>query len=408
MAENIMNGSPLKVLIVDDEQLVRKGLRMTVDWSKHGMVVVDDAANGSLGWQRFLDLGPEIVITDIVMPEMDGIELAQRIRRSCPDTKIMFLSCHRDFAYAQQGIQLGISDYIVKTSMDDDQIDEVLDKVRREMEKARDLKVHQSADAEPKEQTGPLEKWFMLQDRNAGAEVLTHLEGGWSWMADGGGIFHLYTHRAAGGTAGAERAVLQQISESPFLMDGEGRRLVQCPDNSVFLLCSREEAELCEEVLLQLKLAEELLEWRKAGPVNGKEQWMQAVQLLLRLRLIEQETELQSSMHQEDIYQAIDYIKSNLHLDPRAGEIADRIGVSRSYFSTIFKEATGSSLIEFISRQKLIRAQKLLSMTALRSEDIAGKIGINDVKYFSKWFKKYAGVSPGQYRDQTKRRINQI
>lgn len=135
MAENTVNEPYIKVLIVDDEQLVRKGLRLTTDWAKHQMIVVDDAPNGSIGWDKFLEHRPHVVITDIVMPEMGGIELAQKVKSEAPDTKILFLSCHKDFDYAKQGIQIGITDYIVKTSLDEEKLDECLDHLHQEIAK---------------------------------------------------------------------------------------------------------------------------------------------------------------------------------------------------------------------------------------------------------------------------------
>ena len=84
--------SSIKVLIADDESIVRKGLKSTVPWAKYGMEVVADAANGRKAWEAFQEHQPQVVITDIVMPEMDGIELARRAAELDPDIKIMFIT----------------------------------------------------------------------------------------------------------------------------------------------------------------------------------------------------------------------------------------------------------------------------------------------------------------------------
>jgi YesN/AraC family two-component response regulator len=116
----------IKVIVVDDEYIVRKGLIATVNWKKYNMEVVADASNGHKGWEVFLEHSPEVVITDIVMPEQNGIELARRIKQAVPNTKILLLSCHRDFEYAQEGIKLGASGYILKTAFQDDEFEEYL------------------------------------------------------------------------------------------------------------------------------------------------------------------------------------------------------------------------------------------------------------------------------------------
>ena len=86
---------PINVLIVDDELLVRQGLRSTIDWARYGMQVAGEAANGEAALDLYERLQPEVIITDIVMPRMDGIALAKEIRRRDPHCKILFLRLPR-------------------------------------------------------------------------------------------------------------------------------------------------------------------------------------------------------------------------------------------------------------------------------------------------------------------------
>ncbi|NOV01105.1 response regulator transcription factor [Paenibacillus planticolens] len=396
MAENTINEPYIKVLIVDDEQLVRKGLRLTTDWTKHQMIVVDDAPNGCVGWDKFLEHRPHVVITDIVMPEMGGIEFAQKVRKEAPDTKILFLSCHRDFDYAKQGIQIGITDYIVKTSLDEQKLDQCLDLLHQEIDK----QLAKRADAVPYPPTvehSELAGWLLDKKQTARNQFMQRLEKEWKWMTSEGYIFHIFLE----GDSPSKRS--EVVSELFLPMtDQQDMLLLQSGEENYFLICCSQGLQACSEELLRSKINNGSIGWRQAGPIMSPDQWMSSVHRLHRLRHIEQELELANDAHKEDILNAIDYIDLHLHQDLRAAEIASKIGVSRSYFSTIFKEATGSSLISFISDRKLERAKALLRSTSFRADEIAEKVGINDAKYFSKWFKKSASLTPGQYRLQTK------
>ncbi|RDU37103.1 hypothetical protein DRW41_10490 [Neobacillus piezotolerans] len=128
-----MNRAAIKVLIVDDDTIVRRGLKATVDWERFGMAVVGDAPNGKRGWEEFLRHEPDVVITDIVMPEENGLEFSQKVKAFRPRTKILLLSCHKDFEYAQAGLKLGASGYLLKTDFDDKELNQFLAAFQNEL-----------------------------------------------------------------------------------------------------------------------------------------------------------------------------------------------------------------------------------------------------------------------------------
>ncbi|WP_286230720.1 response regulator transcription factor [Neobacillus mesonae] len=250
----------IKVIVVDDEYIVRKGLIATINWGKYNMEVVADAANGVKGWEQFLEHTPEVVITDIVMPEMNGIELARKIKQEAPHTKILLLSCHRDFEYAQEGIKLGASGYIVKTAFQDDEFEEYLATFAKEIEREK-------AENPP----------------------------------------HIY----------------QKV---------------------------------------------------------GHDAWPDPIQ------------------------KAVQLITKDLSKSHSSADIAYEVGLSRSHFSTLFKKSVGESFSDFTEKLKLTAACELLESTSFTLQEIGEKIGIQDGKYLSKWFKKCTGETPSEYR-QTKRRV---
>ncbi|WP_313892307.1 response regulator transcription factor [Psychrobacillus sp.] len=107
-----------KVLIVDDELLIRQGIKHSINWEKEGFQIVGEAANGEEALRLIETLQPHIVITDMVMPVMDGVELTKEIKEHYPQIEIIILSSFGDFNYVRSTFQLGISDYILKPQLE--------------------------------------------------------------------------------------------------------------------------------------------------------------------------------------------------------------------------------------------------------------------------------------------------
>lgn len=105
---------PLKVLIVDDEYLIRNLLRMRIDWEQQGMTIIGEASDAAEALEQVELLRPDIVFTDIYMPKMDGIELSGILMERYPNIKIVVVTGHDEFEYARQSVKLGISDFILK------------------------------------------------------------------------------------------------------------------------------------------------------------------------------------------------------------------------------------------------------------------------------------------------------
>lgn len=104
----------LKVLIADDEIQIRKGLRMKIDWEQEGFEIVAEAANGKEALEKLEQHQIEILITDVRMPMMDGIELVKQCHLDYPDLKMIVLSGYSDFDYAKSTMQVGVRDYLLK------------------------------------------------------------------------------------------------------------------------------------------------------------------------------------------------------------------------------------------------------------------------------------------------------
>jgi two-component system response regulator YesN len=105
---------PYKVFFVEDEIVTREGIRDNVDWKGNGFEFCGDAPDGEMALPLIKTVNPDVLITDIKMPFMDGLELCKIVRECMPGIKIVILSGHDEFEYAQQAIQLGVKEYLLK------------------------------------------------------------------------------------------------------------------------------------------------------------------------------------------------------------------------------------------------------------------------------------------------------
>jgi two-component system response regulator YesN len=104
----------IKVFLVEDEIVMREGIKNGIDWEKEGYDFVGEAGDGELAYPLIQKTRPDILLTDIRMPFMDGLELSRLVRKELPDTKIIILSGYDDFQYAKEALRLGVTDYLVK------------------------------------------------------------------------------------------------------------------------------------------------------------------------------------------------------------------------------------------------------------------------------------------------------
>ena len=99
----------VKVYLVEDEIIIRQSIKNSIDWEKEGYEFVGDASDGELALPVILKEKPDILITDIRMPFMDGLELSRMVKAELPDIKIVILSGYDDFEYAKQAIKIGVA-----------------------------------------------------------------------------------------------------------------------------------------------------------------------------------------------------------------------------------------------------------------------------------------------------------
>lgn len=132
-----------RVMIVDDEYIIRQGIEYLLDWEKEGFLLVGDAMNGEEALMKIEELRPDIVLSDIVMPKINGIDLTKTIQQKYPNIKVIILSSYSDFDYVKHTFQNGAVDYILKPTLNPEELLKALRKVTSQMDK-RSFQNHQS------------------------------------------------------------------------------------------------------------------------------------------------------------------------------------------------------------------------------------------------------------------------
>ena len=126
-----------RIMLVDDEEEVRKAIMRKMDWEQLGFVLVGDAENGEDALEQLEQLEPDVVMTDIRMPYMDGLTFTGKIREKYPSVKILIFSGYDDFEYARQAISVGVEQYLLKP-ITRSALQKVLVEIREKIENQRE------------------------------------------------------------------------------------------------------------------------------------------------------------------------------------------------------------------------------------------------------------------------------
>lgn len=350
-----------QVLVIDDDKLARKGLISLIPWEKYGMEIAGDVANGALALQ-FIETHPvDLAVVDLTMPVLSGLEFICECRARGISMDYIVLSAHEDFTYVQKALRLGVLDYISKLQLEPEECGEVFlraaEHIRRRKEivqvSGRTNRENTESVVVPEEK----EQWKKLWEATSSL----------TWVYNAEETQKLLELRKA--------IPASQKQEYRYTM-----QTLQGIQNAFGIVMEEQEYEnLQEPEKLTEKIRQDL--WRRVEYGEG-----QAVTETLILKAV--------------IFIADHLVDSEL----KAEQIADAVGMSRSYFSVCFKKCTGYSMNSYIRKERIALACRLLQENPQTSaEQMADAVGYHDEKYFVKLFQQSMGVSFAEYKRQLKR-----
>lgn len=164
----------LKVFLVEDEVVVREGIKKIIDWKSHGYDFCGEASDGELALPMIEKLQPDIIISDIKMPFMDGLELSKRIKKEFPWMEIIVLSGYEEFEYAKKAIKIGVAEYLTKPINGEALLEEV-DALAVKIEEKRKERENKEKYEKEMEENSKEEQKKLFQSLVTGSQSVTEL-----------------------------------------------------------------------------------------------------------------------------------------------------------------------------------------------------------------------------------------
>ncbi len=410
----------INMIIADDELIIRQGL-MTIPWNNYGIEVVGVASNGEEAYGMSISANPQILLTDIKMPGMDGLRFIENVRKKMPDVKAILLTGYQDFQYAHSAIQLGATGYVLKPSDPDEIVAMVLkakqqieDESRDRAEKAQMLQKVSNA------RSVVLNSYLqdLLFGRVQESETILEecREMGYTpgdcvvmvieLKAEPGDITPELLVKIKGEIASAAfpdyRSIILDIHPSSYCAIHEVAGTEEDAKEKMLVLALAMEnilrnkygmsvaigiSRLCKRITDLHRMFNQAVNCLRMGPACGKGNI---------LHVGDFKEGLQNKKVINDI---LSYIEKNYTDEISLISVSEHVHMNYIYLSRLIKKETGETFLDILTKTRMKKACELLANQDFKSYEISFRVGIKDPGYFSQVFKKYCGMTPSEYRE---------
>ncbi len=393
-----------KILIVDDEYLVRRGLRETVDWSVLDAEIVAECENGRQAIAEVERCRPDLIISDVRMPVMDGLAMAEKLAEMNFDGAVIFYSGYSDFEYVRKAMEYGVSGYVLKPEENDlltRKAAETIAVLEERRKKSNALQSLSSGAAYIKEiYFRKLEEGVddrSLRDQLSVLNISlprsgTVLYGKALRMLDAA-FEELYrallraldNFKAVGDCSREKFIIVTGLTDADALRECAERLYGECGKNASFACVGLSgafgaHADLCTAAAQAKAAASPVFEvggvfsFAEAGMRGGK-----------KLKKIAED--------------ALALIVAHYSEKITVKWAADKLFISESHLMHEFKEETGATFNECLTYYRIAKAKELLAQGKMRINEIAAAVGFADGRYFGQVFKERVGITPSEYID---------
>ncbi len=405
------------LMIVDDDEIIREGLVHNIPWEENGLKVIATARNGKEGLQLALEYKPCLILSDIRMPFMDGLEMAEAIKAEDPTVKVIFLTGYDEFDYAKKALALKATDYILKYAENDEILQAAL-KANIEWQKE-----HQLQGMVDRSQQILKEKFLrellVAEEANPNPPVFMD-NGNIKLLGKQFMVIVLAVEPREGQKAILSNSLADFCQELLFATKASWE-LVRIEKKIIVVFGDSEEG-ISPAVYLE-PLSKDL--YRQLSEYYpGHQTWIgvgEGCEELSKMSQPYQEAlaayEIQNSLgeagityfqrigeteNQQRLRKILDYVRIHFgETDLTLTKLAKEINICPAYISTIFKKYHKVNFSDYLVQLRMGKAQELLAKTNLMTYEVAEKIGYSNPQYFSVLFKKYTGLTPTEFKNHS-------
>ena len=388
-----------RLIIVDDEQPIRMGLKNMVDWKSIGYELVGDFSDGSEALEYVAHHPVEVVLTDIKMNEVSGIELAEQLYRNFPDITVVFLSAYDDFEYARKAINFNVAGYLLKTASTDEILHFMKDVLERFVQKMY-LKIDDNLKRDDilykREQVAD----EILENKYEGAQkILEALLSADIPLSATDTVMTVFSVEANDGYEKWKYGLdgFYNAIRNFFYYFTESDTYFLCKVQNPILIIMLSDKEKDDNYVSDLEnnISSMLNIGIKLNMMDKYESLCQKIQIDDILNINTQNTIL--------VKRIISFISENIDKKLSASDVSDALNYSAEHLSRVLKKETGKTLSNYITEAKMLEAMRLFEK-GLYVYEACEKVGYKSVQHFGGVFKNFTGVTPREYRTQIERK----
>lgn len=410
-----------KTLLVDDEELVIDGMKRRIDWDSLGISICGSANDGQEALAIALKAHPNIVITDINMPIMDGLMLIEDLKKNNIECEILVLSGYSDFEYAQKAMHYGVSDYLLKPCSTEDIICAV-NEIKKKLDQNK--------------QTKQLMNELLYSKQRNDAILLSNL----------------FISILEGKTLATANSAKQLINLVPSLQNASFRIAIVETQDKIDDSSLAIGLNICNDILqkhsagfaekLSLDCFAIMLIEKTLNKTNNLSQILKSIErsiqsylnVQIHIFMSELSNDLyalstlynQATMCLQNKYlfsdnsilsfellkktksinvnknsisaNIIKYIEKNYAKNISLDDIANEVYLTPNYITTLFKRDTGTTYKKYLTNIRIVHAKRLLKDPKIKIRDIAYMVGYDNDEYFCRVFKQAVKYTPSEYR----------
>ncbi len=358
-----------KVVIIDDEPWTRDVVKTLGDWEGLGLEIVGEASDGEYGLELILQTSPDIILTDVKMPHLNGIDLVDILRKRENNSLVIFISGYDDYSFIRSALKLDAVDYLLKP-LKEEELNKQLSSCVRLLSQRK----------ESDKKTISLESGF--------------LEAPWA------GKYYALRDNLCDSLNTSDQAIIKDRFNEIYklITKGEGEE----PDKGIMVCIYYNLMNSLEHFLITRdEKPNEILEGKETTFVfSGDSTLVEMLQYVQRLYLEASRKIQEYSRYRNrlDINKIKKYVEEHYSEALTLELTASIFYVSKEYLSKVFKNDTGKGFSEYLTTLRMERAKELILDYKIPIKEVGELVGYLDQAHFYKTFKKYYGKTPGEIR----------